>query len=333
MKNIKIIFFAFISAIFSSCNKGGLVDETNSDTYFYSSDKSKIFYKYSSSPDVSKLWNYEWLEVPADAKTFKVMKGGLGKDNTNIFSGRTIIDFVDYNTFKVLDNNNYVDNKNVYTRRLKIINVANPNTYKVIKSVVDHYSNIPAYPWAKDDKHFFYKDKIVDVDYNSFKILTSFIMVDNNYFHCLYFGDFLKIHNKNGTSEGFNVLSGNKVFNSEFLYYKHLQKDDENPFKEIPIKDINSIKIFGYGSYFTVDGIVYYEMIKIENADLNSFETFFKGWAEQFAKDKNHFYFRTKVVPNVNPNEVIYNAEKNKFSYRGKFWNYKTEKFDKETNK
>lgn len=332
MNNSKIILFTFISLLLSSCNKGGLVDEANSNSYFYSSDKSKILFKQLGGPDISRLWNYEWLEVPADPKTFRVMKGGFGKDAKNIFFGTEIIDYVDYNTFQRLDESHYIDHKNVYTQGLKIIKDANPKTFQIIKSMADYYGDVPTYKWAKDDKHYFYKDSIVDVDYNSFKFLTSSIMVDNNYFYGLSFGKFAKILNKNGTSEGFTVLSNDKVYNSKFLYYKHLE-NDENPFSEIPIKDINSIKKFGYGSYFTVDGIVYYEMMKIDNADPNSFVAYIKGWAGHFAKDKNHFYLRTKVVPNVNPKKVIYNPEKDEFSYRGKFWNYETEKFDKENSR
>ena len=192
MKDFKIILFTFISVLLLSCNKGGLVDETNSNSYFYSSDKSKILYKQPGGPGISQLWDYEWLEVPADAKTFKVMKGGFGKDAKNIFSGIEIIDYVDYNTFHRLDEGNYMDNKNVYTRSIKIIKDANPKTYQIIKSIPEYYSNKPTYKWAKDDKHYFYEDSIVQVDYNSFEILTTDFMVDKDFIYCQDYDKFYK---------------------------------------------------------------------------------------------------------------------------------------------
>lgn len=333
IKILKIILFAFISLLVSSCERSKLVDESKSDSYFYSSDKSKILYKRSSSPDVSKLWNYEWVEVPADAKSFKVMNGGFGKDDKHIFFGAKILENVDYNTFQKIENSdNYMDKNNVYSGDLKIVKDADPNTYQVIKSVVEYYSNEPVYNWAKDNKHFFYENKLIEVDYKSFKILNTDIMADNNFIYGFDYKEFFKIPNKNKTSEGLTVLSDNIVFSPKYLYFKYFPTDTRKGFSEVPIKNPSTIKKYGYGSYFTIDGIVYYEMLKIENADLNTFETFINERAERFAKDKNHFYVRDKALPNVNPKDVIYDAKKDKFSYLGKFWNFKTEKFDKENS-
>lgn len=333
MKDFEIILFTFISVLLLSCNKGGLVDETNSNSYFYSSDKSKILYKQPGGPGISQLWDYEWLEVPADAKTFKVMKGGFGKDAKNIFSGIEIIDYVDYNTFHRLDEGNYMDNKNVYTRSIKIIKDANPKTYQIIKSIPEYYSNKPTYKWAKDDKHYFYEDSIVQVDYNSFEILTTDFMVDKDFIYCRDYDKFYKYPNKNEINTKFTVLSYFMVYSPKYFYTKNFPSDSIKGISVVSIKNAKSIKKFGYGNYFTIDGLVYYEMLKIENADPNTFDTFIKVRGEQMAKDKNHFYLRNQIVANVNPKEVIYNAEKDEFTYRGKFWNYETEKFDKENSR
>jgi hypothetical protein len=102
------------------------VDESMSDSYFYSKDKSKIYYKNIKSLDFSKSWNYEWEEVPANAKFFKVMEGGFGKDGKHIFFGSKIIKNVDYDTFrKVEDSDNFIDKNNFFVGD-KIIPNINP---------------------------------------------------------------------------------------------------------------------------------------------------------------------------------------------------------------
>lgn len=333
MNKLKKILFAFIAIFFSSCNKRGLVDEAKSENYYYSTDKSKILYKKFGGPDVSRLWNYKWLEVPADAKSFKVMKGGFGKDAQNIVFGTKIIDFVDYDSFHILDNDNYIDNKNVYARNLNIIENANPKTYQVIKTFPVYYSKEPTYKWAKDDKHFFFKDSIVAVDYNSFKILSTNFMVDKKYIYTLDFSKFYKYPNENEINTKFTVLSYFMIYSPKYCYLTNFPLDSIKDIKIMPIKNANSVKKYGFGNYFAVDGLVYFQMKNIKNADPNTFETFIKVRGEQMAKDKNHFYLRDEIVQNINPIEVIYNAEKDEFSYHGKFWNYKTEKFDLEKAK
>lgn len=79
---------------FFSCKKGGLVNASKSEKYYYSTNKKKIWYKASSAPDISKLWDFEWMEVPADAETFIVLERGYGKDKNHIFSGKRIINYV-----------------------------------------------------------------------------------------------------------------------------------------------------------------------------------------------------------------------------------------------
>lgn len=331
---MKKILLLLICTITLSCNKGGLVDESKSDSYFYSTDKKKIFYKQTHALDITRLWNYTWLEVPTDVKTFRVMEGGFGKDDKHIFFVDRIVENVDYHTFRdMMDNRHYIDKDNVYTRSLEIVKDANPVTYEVLKDGGVDYGNYIEYVWAKDDKHYFYRDSIIPVDYNSFKILTSDIMADKDFIYNLEDRKaFKKYPNKNGTSSGFTILSSIQVHTDRYFYYgKSLVSKDD--FLEIEVKDPNSIKLYGWGSYFTIDGEMYFHALKMENADPTTFEVFNKDRGTDFAKDKNHFYLRSKIYPNVNPNEIKYDAKENEFSYRGKLWNWETEKFDLEAKR
>lgn len=329
MNTLKIIICLFACCFLYSCNKGGLVDESMSDSYFYSNDKSKIYYKNVKSLDFSKSWNYEWEEVHADAKSFRVMKGGFGKDSKHIFFGSKIIKNVDYATFrKVEDSDNFIDKNNVFSRWLEIIEDANPATFQIIKSVAVYYGDFPKYFWSKDDKHFFYENKKVIVDYNSFTILTRNIMADKNSIYALEFDEFIKYPNENDTEDKFVVIDDHIVHTSNYFYFHHLFTDSIKGISKIPIKDAKSIKKYCFRDYFSIDGNIYYNARRIENVDFKTFETFDKENAVRFAKDKNNFFVGDKIIPNINPEEVKFDAKNNKISYRGKFWNWQTEAFD-----
>lgn len=331
MKIFKTIIYPFITFFLFSCNKGGLVDKTYSDAYFYSLDKSKIYHKHSSSPDVSKLWNYEWNEVPANAKTFRVMKGGFGKDDKHIFFGSKIIENVDYASFhQVADSDNFSDIYKVYTPSLKIIEGANPATYEVIKSVSEDYGRYRSYAWAKDDQHFFYKNKNMEVDFPSFKILTRTIMVDKDSIYAREFDEFRSYPNGNKLDEKFTVLDDYMVYTSKYFYFNYLFTSKVKGIKILPILDSESIIQYSFRDYFAIDGQVYYNASPIQEADAASFVASRPGDAVFFAKDKNHVYLRDKILPDISPEEVIFDAKNDQILYRGKKWNWQTEAFDDE---
>ena len=311
MKFIIIFLFLIILLFLTSCGKGELVDE-GSKSYRYSRDKTKIWYKKVNALDVSGLWNYDWIEVPADAKSFKLLNYGIGKDKTHIFQTVNIISNVDYETFSVddagifRDKNHVFLNKNASDGKLAILEKANPATYQILKAGAVHYHGNPQYNWAKDDKHYFYRDEILDVDYKSFVILTANIFADKDTIYSKSGNKFTSYFNKDGNTQDFIVLDGEIVRSSKYFYFRDFFAN--GAITEIKIEDSTSVKMFCKRDYFAIDEIVYFRTIPIENADFASFETFEKGDAVWFAKDKNHVYVDAKIVADANPKTVKYNT-------------------------
>lgn len=325
MKFFLIFLFLVIILLLTSCGKGELVDK-NSKYYRYSRDKTKIWYKKVNAPDVSGLWDYDWIEVPADAKSFKLLKYGIGKDKSNIFQTYTIISNVDYETFSVDDDGFFRDKNNIYLNqgardgKLKILEKANPVTYQILKSGAVYYSNKPQYNWAKDDKHYFFKNEIISVDYNSFVILTSDIFADKDSIYSNNNGKLSNYVNKDGNSQNFKVLDGDIICSSKYFYFRDFFAN--GAITEIQIKDSRSLKMFCKRDYFAIDGVVYFRTIPIENADIASFETFEKGDAVWFAKDKNHVYVNEKIVTDANPKTVKYNATEKRIEDGDYMWKW-----------
>lgn len=325
MKFFIFILFLVIFFLLTSCGKGDLVDK-NFKNYRYSRDKTKIWYKKVNAPDVSGLWDYDWLEVPADASSFVLMKYGIGKDKNHIFQTVNIISNVDYETFTVdeagffRDKNHIYLNQNAVDGKLKILEDANPATYQIVKLGAVYYSENPQYNWAKDDQHYFHKNKTVPVDYDSFVILTSNIFADKDTIYSNNNGKFHSYLNKNGTSKNFAVLDGDIIHSSKYFYFRDFFANGQ--LSEIEIEDSNSIKMFSKRDYFAIDGVVYFRTIPIENADLESFETFEKGDAVWFAKDKNHVYVNSNIVADADPKTVIYNPIEKRLEDRDFMWKW-----------
>src|SRR5690554_377466 len=309
---MKLIHLFVLLLLFTSCGKGDLVDENVSETFFYSKDKTEIWYKSINAPDVTGLWDYEWIKVPADAQSFKIMEYGIGKDKNHIFRGTRILEDVDYETYSIDDLGVIRDKNNVYLpaygAKLKVLKEDNPATYKKLKEwEVVYYVESPTYIWGKDDKHYFHKDTVFSVDYESFAILTTHIVADKNYIYSINSHHTSQIENKEKTTNNLTVIDHDIVYNSNYFYFRNYFHGGE--LIEIPIIDTTSIKMYSKRDYFAIDGVVYYQGKRIENADFESFQTFRKGHAVEYAKDKNNVYASGKVLANANPKTVNYNAE------------------------
>lgn len=310
MKFLIIFLVIIVALLITSCGKGELVDK-NSKYYRYSRDKNKIWYKKVNAPDVSGLWDYDWIEVPADAKSFKLLKYGIGKDKNHIFQTVNIITNVDYKTFTVDDAGFFRDKNHIYLNenasdgKLKILTNANPATYEIVKLGAVFYTEKPQYYWAKDDQRYFYKNKEIEVNYNTFRILTPNIVADKDSIISINHNTISRFENKNKTTDNFKVLDDHIIYSPNYFYFH-----DGDLITEIPIKDQNSIKMYCKRDYFAIDGIIYFRTIPIENADLATFETFDKGDAVWFAKDKNNVYVNSTIIVDANPKTVKYNSEK-----------------------
>ncbi|TDG36407.1 hypothetical protein EZJ43_07770 [Pedobacter changchengzhani] len=327
MKSNYILFCLTSIFLLTSCNKGGLVDKSKPKSrYYYSLFKKNIWYRHSTAPDVSQLWDYDWIKVTADAKTFVVLENGFAKDKNHIFWGTNSIDNVDYATFKS-EKNYILKDKNhvyltVYGGKLKILEGANPATYKTITLNNDEHDALNYY-WKKDDKHYFLRDTVADVDHATFNLITPYIYYDKNYiYHYEYNKGLMKMPNRNPLNSKYFVLSGDVIRTDKYFYFYGEIGTNVDGILEFPIVNPASVKMYCYKDYFTIDGVVYFDGTKIQNADVASFDTFEKEHAVWFAKDKNHVYQGVNIIPGANPKTVTYNKEKNTIEEGDYIWKW-----------
>ena len=304
------IFLLFVILIFSylliSCSKGDLIDKSKSN-YYYLNSKSEIFFKSENAPDVTALWDFDWIKVPADEKSFVVIDKYFARDKQHYFHHGKILD-VDYNTFVIGYNGLLKDKNHVYRNRspYQILKEANPATFERI--IPKNFLLKESEYWSKDDKNYFMEDEIMKVDFHSFKFINPYFFVDDNsiYYRSRY-KELGMIENKNLPNADFTVLDMYIIHTDDFFYfYNYFGKSG---IIEIPIKDPATIIMYSKRDYFSIDNIIYSQGTKVQNADLDTFETFEKGDAVWFAKDKNHVYKGFEIIEDAHPNQVTYNKK------------------------
>lgn len=290
-----------------SCSspQGKLVDKENSLFFHYARDGKSIMYRKEAT-GIQGTWDYQWITIPADVTSFKVIRGAFGKDKNHVFYLDQILQNVDYATFTidqtgiVKDKNHVFQKTEVYHGHIKIIDGADPQSFQWLPQGQKDEK------WAKDSGHYFMQDSLLDVDYDSFTFLTPYIFKDKDYIY-FYAGyrNLGQIKNEDGLST-FTVLDKHIARTDHHLYY-HEYVGKSNIIA-ISINQPNSIKMYSYRDYFSVDDQVYYRSKPIEGANVNTFEAIDKGNASVFAKDKNHVYRAGKAIPFANPKTVKFDS-------------------------
>lgn len=302
-----VLMLGLFNLFSCSSPQGELVDKEKSYFFHYAKDGKSIIYRKEAT-GIQGAWDHKWMTVPAEVNSFKVIKGAFGKDKNHVFYLDQILRNVDYATFTV-DQSGLVKDKNqvyqkneVYNGVIKIITGADAKSFQYInnpKLLVDQ-------KWAKDSGHYFMQDSLLDVDYDSFTLLTPCIFKDKDYIY--FYAGYRKlgqIKNEDGLST-FTVLDKHIARTDHHLYY-HEYVGKSNIIA-ISINQPNSIKMFSYRDYFSVDDQVYYRSKPIEGANVNTFEAIDKGNASIFAKDKNNVYRSGKIVPDANPKTIKFDS-------------------------
>ena len=126
----------------------------------------------------------------ADVNTYEpIDKCRLAKDEKHYFFFEEILPIEDYDSFIILNTDNTPtygkDKYQVYLftkdpssfLRTKIIENANPETFEFVKI----YTGSTDINWSRDDKHYYYLGEQHDIDYDSFQVLYSGLVIDKNY--------------------------------------------------------------------------------------------------------------------------------------------------------
>ncbi len=142
------------------------------------------------------------------------------------------------------------------------------------------------------------------IDFETFEIITTNAEYDNDGFaSTIYFGDKNHVYIQsaftsfsileNANPKDFKVIDIQKGYTfSNGNYYRH---NDKMPFDLSKAKHLNDYHI-------RVEDQLYFGDVKrIENVDLESFVIPYPEKVENLAKDKNHVFFKGKIVLEVNP--------------------------------
>lgn len=300
------LFMLNLFSLFScSSPQGELVDKENSLFFHYAKNGKSILYKKEAT-GIQGTWDYQWITVPADVNSFKVIKGAFGKDKNHVFYLDQILNNVDYATFTidqtgiVKDKNHVFQKTEVHNGQIRIIAGADPQSFQWLPQGQKDEK------WAKDKAHYFMQDTLLAVDYPSFDLLTPYIFKDKNwiYFNAGY-QKLGQVKNEDG-NVAFTVLDKYIVKTKAHLYYQeYVGKPSITTLK---IHQPNSVKLYSYRDYFSVDDVVYYRAKPIDGADVLTFEAIDKKNASIFAKDKNHVYRTGEVVPLANPKTIKFDG-------------------------
>ncbi|MCX2680460.1 DKNYY domain-containing protein [Galbibacter sp. EGI 63066] len=320
---VYLLLFPF-TVITQACSPfSGPVDESVSDSYYYSKNKKEIYYC-----QMGNWFELGETKLNADAETFKVLALDFGKDKNHLYFKENVIDEeVDVASFSVVETIGYcIDKEHVYIpydytpykyeygnrrdKHLWKIEKANPKTFEKIDS-----------DWSKDDKHYYYDYHLINVDYSSFEVLNKSFAKDKDTVYQLKNPTLLPtpaidpataktlndryISDKNNIYDFQEYVDGERVDSLTAFSYKNLDGlkilkdeylvlDDKVIYDgfEIGTVDIPSFQVV-HESYAKDKERVFYLGKMIENADPNTFEIFETPY---FSKDKNHVYVDGKIL-------------------------------------
>ena len=203
------------------------------------------------------------------------------KDKDGVFyEGNKLAEANAY-SFQVLGNIYGKDNKNAFYEEQKLEGV-DVNSLVLLKP--SQINNAYWYFYVKDKNHVYHQgQKIQEANADTFELLTKTYSKDKN--HVFSYNEKIESADVNT----FQVM-GNYARDKNHVYFGATILTDV---------DSSSFKVFENWRYFSDKSGVYYAgkgRNKIENADIDSFETL--KW--DYARDKNHVYNHGQILEGFN---------------------------------
>ncbi len=242
-------------------------------------------------------------KMDADPETFSVIENLFARDKSTIFYEGCPQRMVDLETFQ-LRNNIPVDKNHVYfgknsvsvsancaEQQLQIVPNADPNNYEKIDDGKEF--------WAKDNAHFFYHHTIVDVDYPSFVLLSTYFAEDKNKVYAIASKSLIPLNYRFEKAE---LLGAHYLLldRSKLLYYDRYQEIGLREWDVVTTKDVELLDKFT----LRIDHKIIYKgkSFAASNVDPISFEVLTKNSNYSFwAKDASHVFYNEKQLPNADP--------------------------------
>ncbi len=280
---------------------GKAVNAEISNSYFYHSMKNIIVY----APD-GNWFELDYVELEADRDSFVPLDRDFGKDNKSIFWKGKKQD-VEYGTFFIDADGIPKDGNHVYStlgwqKQLSVIEGANPKMYQRFDTGIDNWNRY----WARDDAHYFYLDKKIDADYQSFRRINQTIAIDTN-------SIFAVIHKQ--LEDSIHVEEIREVVKKSVMLKGTIQSINENyaqignsivlsnwknEFAIIPFEAIRSTKVIDERNIFVDDQLISDGKL-IQGVDIASFVVL----QRDFFKDKNNAYYDAEIITGANATSFV----------------------------
>jgi DKNYY family len=314
---------------------GKAVNAEVSNSYFYHSIKNIIVYAPNGN-----WFELDYVELDADKDSFEPLARDFGKDNKSIFWQGKRQD-VHYATFYIDADGVARDSNHVYStggwqKQLAVVPIANPQTYHRFDTGIENWNRY----WYRDDKYYFYENKVIEADYKTFKRINHTIAVDTNSIFAVINK---QVEDSSGVKEvrevvrKSSVLSGTvQAVNDDYARIGNtiILSNWNNEFSILPFDKINSLKIIDernivvndqlisdgkiipeidiptftvlHRDYFRDKNIVFHNGSVIPGALVASFEIL----SEDYSKDSHAVFYKNQKVEDASPATFqYYNAD------------------------
>ncbi|NHF60835.1 hypothetical protein FK220_015880 [Flavobacteriaceae bacterium TP-CH-4] len=308
---MKLLFrtlFAPIIWLLQACNPlGQPVNESISGNHYFDHSKSDI--RYSPMGNWFELGN---SAMNADVESFEVFNNTIAKDkNRAYFESNAIIHpHLHLESFhgkpEVYMSNIGLDKNRVYTfNTIYIDGKAKVNTTEISGADPSTFEQLD-FNWSKDSRHYFYRYRLVDVDYQSFHSLNDYFSTDKNRIYVHYYQHFEPL--AVGDPKTFQVLDKSLYARDRNqVYYLSFPKQttDHVALLRIPCPGEGGVVLLN-PNYLKCRNKIYYNAIEVVEAQASDFEII----SERYAKDKNNVYFENTVIPNADVASFSYDEER-----------------------
>ncbi len=289
---------------------GKLVNEELSDSYFYTRDGEGIVF--------SPMGNWFSLgkhDMKVDMATFQVLGRDYAKDKEYAYFKSKIIDFgIDVASFRVKANYVPMDKNHVYIltdnyyhigekgEGFKVFEDADPETYEQLN-----------YDFAKD-KNFIFRneEKFTKVDHESFAVISDQFCKDINGVYLVRYQQPLYKIDAN-ISEAV-ALVPSYIRDDKYVYIhtkdRGVETKDMDTIIRIPFKKPEEIQFYNDNTIVKIDNSIYYQGIRIEEADALTFEEVGYG----YSKDASFVFFLGQIVEGADAKTFKYNDNNYTFS-------------------
>lgn len=283
-------------------------------------------YDVIPSTSLESLWRQQYVEMPADVASFKVLSAEFAEDKKHVFYTYKILLNVDRKSF-YWDSINELpkDRRHVYlpttkTDRLDIIKYADPKTYERVKLP------IPSQKWYKDKRHYFFNHEKTNANVQAMKFDCPYLPYDNRYIFYEKDKDIYTLPYKGKIT----VANDKMIYDDKHILYS---AGIDSSATIITYKDISSLRFYDNDyQAFSIDSTVYVmgQIINDNNVDAASFEivqypyykdnyqVYYKNTplyssdpssfvilTEKYAKDKKHVYTKGKILTGYNPDKFV----------------------------